>query len=144
MAAQGTADRGAAVYVSARGTRALAEGDLVRARACFAQSLAHWQAARDPGGIAFLLAHFAALAAAEGRPQRAGQPAGAAAEQHARRGGPRTPALQAHLERLLEQVRRGPGGAAPAAATQEGRAMTLEQAVADALADAPEDVPAPA
>jgi non-specific serine/threonine protein kinase len=138
MAARGTFGRGAGIYLSATGVRALAEGDHARARARFAQSLAHWHASGDQGGIAFLLAHFAALAAAESRPQRAARLAGAAAEQHALRGGPRTPALQAHLERLLEQARRGAAGPAHAAAAQEGRALTLEQAVAYALEDAPD------
>jgi non-specific serine/threonine protein kinase len=138
MATQGTAGRGAAIYVSARGALALAEGDHARARELFGQSLAHWRASRDHGGIAFVLAHFAALAAAEGRSRRAARLAGAAAEQHALRGGPRSPVLQAHLERLLAQANRGAAGHAHAAAAQEGRAMTLEQAVADALEDARE------
>ena len=138
MATHGTADRGAAIYLSARGTLALAEGDAAGARDLIGQSLAHWRASRDQGGIAFVLAHFAALAAAEGRPRRAARLAGAAAEQHALRGGPRSPVLQAHLERLLKQANQGAAGHAHAAAAQEGRAMTLEQAVADALADAPD------
>ena len=138
MAAHGTAGRGAGIYLSAAGDarprggrRTPGPGTL------FAQSLAHWRASRDQGGIAFLLAHFAALAAAEGRPQRAARLAGAAGEQHAAARGPRSPVLQAHLERLLEQANQGAAGHAHAAAAQEGRAMTLEQAVAYALEDAP-------
>jgi hypothetical protein len=67
MAERGAADRGAAIYLSAQGVRALAEGDLLRARDRFGRSPTHWHASRDRGGIAFILAHFAALAARGGR-----------------------------------------------------------------------------
>jgi hypothetical protein len=57
----------------------------------------------------------------------------------AARGAPRDPDLQACLERLLRRVGRNGGAAPPAAATQEGRAMTLERAVAYALEGAQDD-----
>ncbi len=69
LAERGPFGRSAGIYLSARGVLALAEGDLRRARTDFAQSVARWRASRDRGGIAFLLAHFAALAAAQGLPR---------------------------------------------------------------------------
>ena len=69
-------------------------------------------------------------------PQRAARLAGAAGEQHALHGGPLNPILQACLERLLQRASRSGGPRTPRRA-QEGRAMTLAQAVAYALEDAP-------
>jgi hypothetical protein len=113
----------------------LAEGDLLRARDRFGRSLTHWRAYRDRGGFAFILAHVAALATAQGRPRRAARLAGAAREQRVRHGRPRSPILEECLERLLELAGRGGTEHGTAA---EGRSLTLEQAVAEALADAPD------
>lgn len=122
-----------ALSVSSLGSLALAEGNYVTARSQFEESLAIWGESGDRGGIAFLLACFAELAAAEGQSPRALRLAGAAAALREKYGPPLAPSLQAKLERILAWVRSGCHGEEAAATWSAGQAMTLEQAMAYAL-----------
>jgi DNA-binding CsgD family transcriptional regulator len=152
MARRVTANPGhrlTALYESARGSLALAEGDHAAAGAAFRLTAAAWRAAGDRGGVAFVLAHVAALAAARGQAERAARVGGAARRQLERFGGPYSPVLQAWLERLIARATPPPHEGELARAWAEGRAMTAEQAVADAeavaqaLAPARDEVAAP-
>jgi predicted ATPase/class 3 adenylate cyclase len=127
--------RNIALSVCSLGSLALAAGDYVTARTRFEESLAIWGETGDSGGIAFLLAGFTELATAKTQPQRALRLAGAAAVLREKHGTPTATSLQARLERTLELVRSAFRGEDAAAAWwSEGQAMTLEQAIAYALA----------
>jgi Tetratricopeptide repeat len=80
---------------------------------------------------------LAGRAAGRGQPERALRLAGAAGALREALGLFAPRADQARLERWLEPARHQLGPTAAAAAWAEGQAMTPEQAVADALADAP-------
>jgi hypothetical protein len=87
--------------------------------------------------IAALLEDFAALAAARARPARALRLVGAADAVRAGTGNRRYPLRQAYLDRHLAPARRALGGGG-AAALAEGRALTLDQAISEAVDWAPE------
>jgi non-specific serine/threonine protein kinase len=112
---------------------ALAQGDARRARTTFAESL---QLARQTGdhlATAFCIEGFAgSLAVTQpGRAIRLAEAAGALREAV---GSTRFPSDRERLDRWVEVAARGLGDAATALARREGRAMTLDQAVAYALA----------
>ena len=88
----------------------------------------------DLWGVAGALDGFAALAAAQGRPERNLRLAGAAAALLEAIGAAPQPVAQRSLERWLAQARQALGEAAAAARFAEGRGLSLEQAVAEALA----------
>jgi non-specific serine/threonine protein kinase len=85
--------------------------------------------------IVAALEALASLDAAAGEPQRAVRLAGAAVAWRERAGLPLTAEEQATLRRLLAPARQALGAEAQAAAWAGGRAMPLEQAVAEALAE---------
>jgi len=126
---------------------ALAEGDRERARAGFGEVLAlaaggSLQGGYERSAVWWAVGGSAALAAAECRAARAVCLAAAATGHWRLESGPRARPLARPLRRLfdlwLEPARRQLSEPARAAAEAEGQAMTLEQAVAYALEDAPD------
>jgi hypothetical protein len=89
--------------------------------------------------IAPALEGLAALAAAEGRHERALRLASAAAALRAAMGAPLPPPARARHERILVRARQALDAETLAAAEAAGRAMTPEQAVADALGETPDN-----
>jgi hypothetical protein len=85
--------------------------------------------------IADALEGYGALAAAQGAPRRALRLAGAAAALRERERGtrPLSPREQITRDRRLAPARQALSAEEQAAAWAEGQAMTLEQAIADAL-----------
>jgi hypothetical protein len=84
-------------------------------------------------GIAGVLEHLAASAAAQSNAEQSLRMAGAAAALRQRLGTPLSPAKQAQLEKALEFARRTLGNARGLTAWMEGWAMPVEQAVQEAL-----------
>jgi hypothetical protein len=105
------------------------EGDVAGAGTCYAEALTMLRDFWDPGRLTGVLRGVAALALAQEQPARALRLAGAVA------------AVPQHLwspeawerERLGEEARKHLSPEAAVAAWEEGRAMSLEQAVAYAL-----------
>jgi non-specific serine/threonine protein kinase len=119
---------------------ALAEGDAGRAAALLGESLRRVRARGqepDPGYAAQCFAGLAAVAAARGQAARALRLAGAAAALGDTTGWPLEPADQAALDGGLALARQALAAESQAAAWADGQAMTVEQAVAYALEDAP-------
>ena len=117
------------------------QGDHTQARAVFERSLALWQDVGDRWGIASCLQGLAGVAQGEGRPEGAARISGAAEALRVAIGTPLSPTEQAGREQDLDGIRAELGASAFAAAWAQGRAMPLEQAVADAL-EAPAGKPA--
>lgn len=131
---------GISLAITALASLALAEGDYAAARQRLEESVAIWRETADKGAVAFLVASFAELAAAEGRLVRASQLAGAAEALRETYGSPTAPGMQLRLEHMLERSRQAPRDAESDAAWAAGRGMSLEQAIAFALAS---EAPAP-
>ncbi len=110
---------------------ALAGGDLELARARLAEGLRINQACGQRLGIARGLEAFAALAAARQQPEQAARLAGAATQLRESLGQPT--GIGSRVEALLELARDRLGVAAAAALFAEGREMTADDAVGDAL-----------
>jgi hypothetical protein len=111
----------------------LCRGDLPRALPLWREGLEVATEWGDRRGIAYYLEGFAAAAAADGMPERAGRLAGAA---HALRDeihSPLSPPEGAFVERFLGPARHRLGEGAWTRTSEEGRGMPLEQAVAYAL-----------
>jgi predicted ATPase/DNA-binding CsgD family transcriptional regulator len=125
--------RSEALALAHLGGIALAAGDHPGAREYLSASIAIQQELGDAGGTAFVLERFAALAAAEGRPVGAVRLAATAGALRELAGTPLSASGQARLDSALEPTRRALGDVAVAAADRAGRALTLEQAVAEAL-----------
>jgi predicted ATPase len=111
-------------------------GDLAGARRRLAAGLPRSRDAGDRPNILVALDEWAGLAAAEGRPVRAARLFGAAQALLAAAGLARHAYLRATYGRDLAATRAALGPTAFDAAWAAGAAMTLEQAVADALEDA--------
>jgi hypothetical protein len=84
-------------------------------------------------GIAFVLERLAGLAAAQGQAARALRLAGAAASLRAALGAVPSPAAQTLLELRLSSARQALGEDAAGRAWTEGKALSLDEAVAYAL-----------
>jgi predicted ATPase/class 3 adenylate cyclase len=115
------------------GNVAAAQSDYARARACYEQSLAIALELHSKGTIARLLEGFAGLAGAQAQPERAFRLAGAAASLRGALGTPLPPEEQSRLERSLEPARERLPESQVAAAWAAGEAMSLQQAIDDAL-----------
>jgi predicted ATPase/DNA-binding CsgD family transcriptional regulator len=120
---------------------ALSQGDARRARTTFAESLRLARQTGDHLATASCIEGFAGALAVT-QPGRAIRLAEAAAALREALGSTLFPADRERLERWLEVAARGLGETATAAARSDGRAMTLDQAVAYALAG--DDPPASA
>jgi len=125
---------GIAISLGNLGVVALMQGDLAGAAMLFRESLALKREARDREGLATTLEEMGAIAHAWGQPERAARLLGAAARLRDAIGASQRSDVWPHYEATVAAVRRALGEAAFAAAWAEGRALSLEQAVAAALA----------
>ena len=112
---------------------ALRQGDMAEARATFEQSLTGYKAAGSKLDIAFVLEGLASLAVAQSRPELALRLFAWADATREVIDALRPPVEQAEVDRDLATIRAQLDEAAIAAARAEGRAMTLEQAIAYGL-----------
>jgi len=111
------------------GRTAFAEGDLATAAASFLEALDNDEQVGNRTGMAIVMDNLAAKASAEGRHVRALRLGGASHAIKEKAGGHAPPPL-IDLPDPRESAGEALGEAAVAAAWEEGRAMTLEQAVA--------------
>ncbi len=109
------------------------QSDYALARSFYAEGLAIRRELGDKRGIAYSLEGFAGLTIAQGQPEQAARLLGAADTLREAIGVPLPPADRAEYERTIAAARSRLGEAAFAAAWAEGRVMTLEQAVGEAL-----------
>jgi tetratricopeptide (TPR) repeat protein len=123
------------------GDLALDEGDFAAAERLLAESLALLsQITRDAGTNGALLEGLAMAAAGQGRWARALRLFGAASALREAAGVPQTqPAVVARFARLLTPARTALGAEAAVAAETQGRALSLDRAVEEALAEAGDD-----
>jgi hypothetical protein len=120
------------------GVARLEMGDLRGARAALAKGVPAIVDIGDRLAIPAGLSALAGLAAKEGRPRAALALAGAAAEYEHVNHTYRAQAIRAYLDTWLVPVRSSVGAAA-AKLLDEGRRMTLDEAIALGLDDRPED-----
>lgn len=133
---QGAGDRvGARIASYHLGWTELLLGDVLAARDDFALSVTISAAVGHPEGIAYGLEGMVAVAALTGGNVRAGRLAGAAQALRERSGLHNGPTFTFH-RRYLDDLLAGPDAAAVRAALAEGRELTVEQAVAEALSGA--------
>ncbi len=130
-----------AFALSILGNLVLRRGDAARAEALQRESLALRQAIDDAVGIGRCLDGLGWAAGAQGQSARAARLFGAAEVFRERVGAAPHPPWRAEHEQRVAATRAGLGEAAFAAAWAEGRALSLDEAIAYALA--PEE-PAPA
>jgi predicted ATPase/class 3 adenylate cyclase len=116
------------------GETALGQGRLDEAGRHLAQGLALSQALGDQASLAWCLAGLGSVAALDEEPERAARLWGAAERLRQAIGCRSAPAARATYERAMAAARAQLGDEAFAAAWAAGRAMTLEQAIAEALA----------
>ncbi|MEN2739184.1 DUF4062 domain-containing protein [Microbacterium sp. X-17] len=109
-------------------------GDVAAARSDFALSVTISAAVGHPEGIAYGLEGMVAVAALLHDDERAGELAGAAQALRERSGLHNGPTFTFH-QRYLDDLLAGPDGDAVAAAIADGRELTVEEAVAEALAE---------
>jgi tetratricopeptide (TPR) repeat protein len=117
------------------GETALGLGHLDEAARWLAQGLALSQTLSDQASIAWCVAGLGSVAAFDEEPERAARLGGAAERLRQSIGCRPAPAARATYERALDVARAQLGEDAFAATWAEGRAMSLEQAIADALTD---------
>jgi predicted ATPase len=109
------------------------EGDYAQAVPLYQQTIAAWQELGHRSGIARCLECLAMIAGAQGHAQRAARLFGAAESLRESIGTPPTPEEQIENEQVMPTIRAQLDEAAFNAAWAEGRALTMEQANADAL-----------
>ena len=109
-------------------------GDVAAARSDFALSVTISAAVGHPEGIAYGLEGMVAVAALLHDDERAGELAGAAQALRERSGLHNGPTFTFH-RRYLDDLLQGPHGDLVAAAIADGRELTVEQAVSEALAE---------
>jgi len=127
------------------GGAVLHQGDTRRAAACFAEGLALSRELGDQSSIAANLAGMAGVAAAQEQPQRSARLFGAADALFGAMGYVLEPQDRAEYDRNAAVARAQLGDEAFVVAWEAGRAMPIEQAIADALEALPEvSAPAPA
>jgi predicted ATPase len=112
---------------------ALARGDTAAARRRFGASLELWQRLGYRRGLAMLLLGFAALSAQEGHYRGALRLLGAGEALLATAGGLLPRAERTTVDRAIAPGRRALGPAAEAAALAEGRALSPDAAIREAL-----------
>jgi predicted ATPase len=111
-------------------------GDLTTALALHRQGLALARTLRDPFRIANTFEYLVNVVGAAGRGEQAARLLGAAAELRERIGAPRPSVEQALNEREVAPARAALGEEAWAAAYAAGRALSLEEAIAEAAGEA--------
>jgi tetratricopeptide (TPR) repeat protein len=133
---------GVALALNTLGNLAFEQGEYSSARACYSESLAIERGLGDKRGIAFSLEGLAEVVAALGSARRAAGIWGAAERLREEIGSPLAPNERPRYERGVVAARASLGDdAAFNGAWQEGRASTLEEAIAIALAEAAERQP---
>jgi hypothetical protein len=110
------------------------QGNDAEARRLYGESIRMFKELGHKRGIARALECLAASAAAQSNARKSLRLAGAAAALRQRIGAPLTPTEQMKLEKALEFARRTLGNAAGVSAWMEGWALSVEQAVSEALA----------
>jgi DNA-binding CsgD family transcriptional regulator len=113
------------------------QGDFDRAIQACQEALAMSQALGQKNGLAFSLEEMAGIAGVQGQAQRATKLFGAAEALREAIGAPLPPGFRALYERVMVTARAHLGEAAFAETWAQGRAMTLEQAIAEAEQTAP-------
>jgi predicted ATPase len=108
-------------------------GDYESARARYEESLSLHREVGERRGIAECLEGFARVAIAQGQPERAARLFGAAAALREAIGAPLPPIDRFRYERLVAAARAGLTEDAFAAAWIQGRSLSLEEAIAEAL-----------
>ncbi len=114
------------------GHLALYDSDYARAETYFKECLTLSQDLRDKGHMTLCLAGFAGLEGARGRPERAARLFGASEIQREMIGAPMQDTDRSDFDRNVAKAREQIDEATFNAAWAEGRAMTLEQAIAEA------------
>jgi non-specific serine/threonine protein kinase len=109
------------------------EGQLEAARAAYRRTIVQWQDAGNRGAVAHQLECFAFIARAEGQPERGARLLGAAEALRETAGVPMAVYERPEHTREVDALRAALGAAACDAARAQGRALTLEQAVAEAV-----------
>ncbi len=115
------------------GETALAQGAATPAAQRLAEGLAVFRDLGDRAGVSWCLAGMAGVAVLDEEPERAVRLWGAAEALRLSIGARHAPAARARRERLMAAARDQLGDAAFDAAWAEGQALTLEQAMAEAL-----------
>ncbi len=118
-------------------------GDPSGARRLQLESLAIWRSLGSTWGVAYVLEGLVGVELAEGRPREAVRAAGAAAALREALGEPTAPVRKARLDAQLAAARTALGGTAFEQALAEGRAMDVEQAIAQAASPPRPAAPAP-
>jgi len=122
------------------GVVANAQGDYERAGTLCRESLVLRQTVGDKEGIAQCLEELAGAAGGQRRPQRAARLFGKSAMLRETINAPVAPYEQPYHDRMVMAAQSQVDQASWTAAWAEGRAMTLEQAIAYALEAAPPEI----
>jgi non-specific serine/threonine protein kinase len=128
--------QGLAIALAHAAHAAIAQRDFAAAHRDLCRGLRINQEIGGLAGIAFVLVRFALLASAEGQPVRALRLAGAAAALRRRAETPLSKLSAQRLDQQLAPAREALGPLADAAVA-EGTALTLDAAIAEALATSP-------
>jgi tetratricopeptide (TPR) repeat protein len=132
-------DRPTAASLNWLGHVAVAEGDVGRARALYAEGLRLHQRLGFAPGYSLSLSCFANLAVAQGQARRAVRLGGAAMAQAEKLGVQAWTTTQAGIDKRIEAIGATLPVAEQEAAWAEGQAMTLEEAVEYAVAEEPDE-----
>jgi predicted ATPase/predicted negative regulator of RcsB-dependent stress response len=127
---------GTALTFRSLGDLAVARGESQSARSYYQESLSLLRQVGHRQGVAAILEGLARLAHANGRAERAVRLFGAARALRDALGSPLPPNSQPEQEALLAALRQSLGDADFGRAWETGRSLPLEQACAEALADA--------
>jgi DNA-binding CsgD family transcriptional regulator/tetratricopeptide (TPR) repeat protein len=127
------ADLVTAMALEALGTSAREQGDQRRAAQLFAESLAIVRDSQDPASLFNILKSLGAVAAATGRAKQATRLFGAGEALRDFHGITLPPAEWSRLERAIAPARAQLPEPSFAAAWSAGRALTVDQAIAEAL-----------
>jgi non-specific serine/threonine protein kinase len=128
-----TREMARSLYLLGRGE--IYRGDLEAARTLLAESVTLYQVAGRSLGVAECLESLASLATAEGEPLRAARCLGAAEALRDAAGAPLPPSERPEYVAIITAIRAGCSEEMFAAAWTEGRAMSLEEALREALAE---------
>lgn len=121
------------------GAVAATQGDYPAAHSHFEESLSHYWELGDRAGMAFSLEEWAIMEAAEGLPERAARLWGAAEALRAATGSPIPPVRRDRHDREVAGVLEQLGETGFSAAWEEGRRVTVQEAVSYVLGETVRD-----